>query len=142
MNRTVALSSPVITLLSPSPVASRKAQSVLSALCSLEDVPLNKNQSSENDELDEAFQSSIPGFSRSWDSVASRSPNSGAMILFCSMQNANNSNPKVRIVTERQPFLFWQLPIQQHPVPLPIIMILSLAVEASWHPTSRRMHLS
>jgi hypothetical protein len=57
----------------------------------LENVTLNKNQSSENDELDEAFQSSIPGFSRSWDSVASRCPNSGAMIHFCSMQNANNS---------------------------------------------------
>jgi hypothetical protein len=57
----------------------------------LEDVPLNKNQNGENDELDEAFQSSIPGFSRSWDSVASRCPNSGAMIHFCSMQNANNS---------------------------------------------------
>lgn len=88
MNRTRFLSSPLVTLLSPSPVASRKAQLLLSALCGLEEVPLTF--SSSGDDLDKAFQSFIPGFSRQWDSIGSKCPVSGSLIHFCSLTSPNS----------------------------------------------------
>ena len=91
MNRTAPLSKPLITLLSPSPEASRKAQSLLSSLCHLENVRFNV---SADDELNEAFSSSIPGFSRKWDSVASKCPLSGCLLHFCTMESSEREEER------------------------------------------------
>lgn len=65
---------------------------MLSALGGLEHVPF---ASSPNDELDRTFQSSIPGFSRKWNSEVSRCPVSGSLIHFCSM-DSNSTTAKDR----------------------------------------------
>jgi hypothetical protein len=83
MQRTSSLSSPVITFLSPSLTASKRARSLLSAVCSFQ----NGSVSVSGDELDMVFQSAIPGFSRKWDSVASICDLSGSVIHFCSMDS-------------------------------------------------------
>jgi len=90
MLKTRLLHSPVVTLLSPSPAASKKAQDLLQALVGLEPVPLSI---SSDDNLNEAFRSSLPGFSRSWHSTASSCPSSGAVIHFCSIDDTEKTGP-------------------------------------------------
>lgn len=84
------LRAPVVTLLSPSAVASQKAQALLHSLVGLEpvhfSVPLD-------DYLNSAFRSSLPGFSREWKSSASVCPSSGSLIHFCSIEDADKSGP-------------------------------------------------
>jgi hypothetical protein len=87
MKRSLSLASPVISLLSPSPAASRKAQDLFSSLFGLEIKSLDVGQ----DELDDIFQSRLPGFSRRWDSVALKCPSSGAVLHFCSIDSGNES---------------------------------------------------
>ena len=66
-NRIGSLSYPVISFLSPSPSASRRAQSILSKLCGLEKVKLTS--ATLDDNLNSAFKSVVPRFSQTWDSV-------------------------------------------------------------------------
>ncbi len=90
MFSTKVLSSPVVTLLSPSPTASKRAQQLLHALVGLE--PLSLSILSD-DLLNQAFQSSLPGFSRQWHSTASLCPISGSILHFCSIEDGDKSGP-------------------------------------------------
>ena len=87
MKRSLSLPSPVVSFFSPSPHASRKAQDLFSSLFGLEQASLDIGQ----DELDDCFQSRLPGCSRRWDSVASKCPSSGAVLHFCSIDSGNES---------------------------------------------------
>jgi hypothetical protein len=87
MKRSLSLPSPVVSLFSPSPAASRKAQDLFSSLFGLEGKSLEVGQ----DELDDSFQSRVPGFSRRWDSVALKCPSSGTVIHFCSIDSGNEN---------------------------------------------------
>jgi hypothetical protein len=87
MKRSLSLPSPVVSLFSPSPAASRKAQDLFASLFGLEGQSLDVG----HDELDDSFQSRVPGFSRRWDSVALKCPSSGAVLHFCSIDSGNES---------------------------------------------------
>ncbi|KAG7361249.1 hypothetical protein IV203_036349 [Nitzschia inconspicua] len=91
MFRTALIPSPVITLLSPSVAASRRAAGVLSSVLS---VSSDSSTSSPNvtydldtagDDLDSVFASSVPGFSRSWKSIGVTCSASGTVIHFFSL---------------------------------------------------------
>jgi len=85
MIRSKSLQAPIITILSPCLVASKKAVSLLSLLGNMEELSLNTEDSSSSDKaLNNTFKSSIPGLSRSWDSVCARCQISGSVIHFCS----------------------------------------------------------
>jgi hypothetical protein len=88
MIRSRRLQAPIITILSPCLNSSKKAVSLLSLLGNMEEVSLVTEDSSSSDNaLNNAFKSSIPGLSRSWDSVGARCPISGSIIHFCSSSN-------------------------------------------------------
>lgn len=91
MRCTRTLSAPVVTLLSPSPAASRRTQDLLASMVGMEPVRFT---ASTDDKLDHAFQSFVPGMSRSWDSVVSRCQHSGTLIHFCSLNITERSNGK------------------------------------------------
>jgi len=85
MNRSRRLQAPIITILSPSFTASKKAVSLLSKLGNLEQFSLVTDDSLASEKaLNDTFKSAIPGLSRSWDSVGARCPVSGSVIHFCS----------------------------------------------------------
>lgn len=90
MYNTRILHSPVVTLLSPSSVASKKAQDLLHALVGLEPVSFSVPS---DDNLNAAFRSSLPGFSREWHSSASVCPSSGTFVHFCSVDDNDKSGP-------------------------------------------------
>jgi hypothetical protein len=71
---------PVISLLSPSPAASRKAQLILASLCGLETLEFPSALKDHDDSLNESFRSSLSTFSRSWDSVILKCPSTGSLI--------------------------------------------------------------
>ena len=78
----------MLTILSPSLPASKKAISLLSLLGKMEEVCLATEDFSSSDKaLNSTFKSSIPGLSRSWDSVATRCPISDSVLHFCSSSN-------------------------------------------------------
>ena len=89
MNRTPRLSKPLVTILSPSHLASRNAQSILNAVVGLEEVALN---SFGDDALNKASPLSFAGLSRRWVSVASKCPSSGSIVHFCSLENASEKS--------------------------------------------------
>lgn len=80
--------SPVVTLLSPSPAASRRAQELLGSIFGLGDVSLDQHVIHNNDVLNAKFRSSLGALN--WDSVASRCPKSGSLIHWLSIENATN----------------------------------------------------
>jgi len=101
MIRSRRLQAPIITILSPCLNASKKAVSLLSLLGNMEEVSLvNEDPSSSDKALNNTFKSSIPGLSRSWDSVGARCPISGSVIHFCSssdlgaLKENNDRNPQ------------------------------------------------
>ena len=97
---------PVITLLSPSPAASRKAQEILGSVFGLqeeqhvdfllEDAPTTSTTTSRSkDPLNAKFQSPLLPATMSkqhWDSVASKCPTSGAVIHCLAIGNGNSRN--------------------------------------------------
>jgi len=88
MIRSRRLQAPIITILSPCLTASKKAVSLLSLLGNMEEVSLVTEDSPCSDKaLNNTFKSSIPGLSRSWDSIGARCPISGSVIHFCSSSN-------------------------------------------------------
>ena len=89
MYRTQSVAAPIISLLSPSPFASRRARDALASLFSME--PARLNTDNDTDELDNAFHSRIPGFSRVIDSVALKCPSSGGILHFCSLATSTDS---------------------------------------------------
>ena len=91
MIRSRSLSAPVITILSPCLTASKKAVSLLSAVGNMEEIPLAAEESSDQT-LNDAFKSSLPGLSQSWDSVGARCRSSGSIIHFCSNNNTTKEN--------------------------------------------------
>lgn len=95
MNKTTALRSPVVTLLSPSPIASKRAKELLQTLVGLEELPFSVNS---DDHLNDAFRSSLPGFSRQWESVASFCPISGSIIHFCAIDNVKNKSGPLAMI--------------------------------------------
>eukprot|EP00934_Nitzschia_sp_Nitz4_P000662 Nitzschia sp. Nitz4//scaffold102_size76354//57059//58180//NITZ4_005640-RA/size76354-processed-gene-0.45-mRNA-1//-1//CDS//3329532273//662//frame0 len=91
MRYTRPLTAPVVSLLSPAPAASLRAQELLSVMVGLEPQPISK---SPDDKLDEATKSMIPGASRRWDSVASVCPKSGTVVHFCSIDGSEKPREK------------------------------------------------
>ena len=88
MIRSRQLQGPMLTILSPSLPASKKAISLLSLLGKMEEVCLATEDFSSSDKaLNSTFKSSIPGLSRSWDSIATRCPISDSVLHFCSSSN-------------------------------------------------------
>jgi hypothetical protein len=99
MFRSSLLQAPVITLLSPSVSASRRAAGLLSSL--LAPLPSTTRTSSSpniadpdtsGDNLDKVFASSIPGFSCSWKSIGISCSVSGSVIHFCSLDGENRGS--------------------------------------------------
>lgn len=90
MLRTRCLHSPVVTILSPSPSTSRRAQEALRGLVGMEPIEVALEAS---DNLDKAFRSSIPGLSKKWDSVVSECSTSGTILHFCSPQGSEREGP-------------------------------------------------
>jgi len=91
MYATKNLRSPVVTLLSPSPLASRKAQEILHRLTGLDPVDVATPL---DDKLNTAFGSFLPGFSRTWHSMASQCPTTGSVFHFCSIEgNSSKQGP-------------------------------------------------
>jgi hypothetical protein len=88
----------VVSFLSPSPSASRKAQVLLASLCGLQEVQLPSFQK-EDDRLNASFESFLPSFSNSWDSVALKCNSTGTLVHFCS-ENSNFGGESSR----KQPF--------------------------------------
>lgn len=78
----------MVTLLSPSPTASRRAQEALETVLRLDPVELPHEF---DDELDSRFISRLPGQTKRWDSVASVCPGSGSLLHFVSLRNAAKS---------------------------------------------------
>jgi hypothetical protein len=78
-----------MTLLSPSFAASQRTLGLLTIIGNMEILSL---AGTTGDELDTAFQSSIPGLSRSWRSVAAQCPVSGSIIHLCSMASSSSSS--------------------------------------------------
>eukprot|EP00536_Pseudo-nitzschia_multiseries_P017450 jgi/Psemu1/321182/estExt_fgenesh1_pm.C_15560003 len=86
MNRTTRLYAPVISIISPSFTASKKAVSLLSVIGNMEQFSIVTDDAlSSQNSLNETFKSSFPGLSCSWTSVGARCPVSGAVIHFCSI---------------------------------------------------------
>jgi len=101
MQRTPNVASAVITLLAKNPSASRRAQSVLQSLLSLEPLELStktgdQDNSSdtpnsvslrgiESDDIDKIFSLNVPGLRKRWDSVASVCPRSGTIFHLISL---------------------------------------------------------
>jgi len=89
MNRSRQLKAPIITFLSPSLAASKKATSLLSALGKFENISVvtdDDTHLSTNIGLNDTLKSNIPGFSRySWDSIGAKDAVSGSVIHFCSI---------------------------------------------------------
>lgn len=84
------ISSPVVSLLSPSPYASRKAQELLASSCGLRALRL-PSFNEEDDKLNASFKSFLPSFSKTWDSVALECNATGTIIHFCSDNSGNSS---------------------------------------------------
>lgn len=78
------ISSPVVTLLSRSPVASRRTQSLLQSLFGMKPICLPRQEEVCEDGLDFLFPSFLRGWNR-WDSVASQCPSSGAVLHLLSL---------------------------------------------------------
>mmetsp|Transcript_96 Transcript_96/g.203 ORF Transcript_96/g.203 Transcript_96/m.203 type:complete len:408 (-) Transcript_96:1403-2626(-) len=122
MYKSRLIQAPVITLLSPSLYASKKAASLLEALGNMtlvsssslgEDTTTvettTKIQKEQDDQLNRAFQSSIPGFSRTWQSVGVVCPESSSVVHFCSMTDSvpnshNNNNNNNKSKSTKTPF--------------------------------------
>ena len=85
------MASTVVSFFSPSPSASRRAQDLLARLCKLEKVTLGPFKH-EEDKLNSIFQSFLPMFSNSWDSVALKCQSSGTMIHFLSSSDAEDES--------------------------------------------------
>jgi hypothetical protein len=86
---------PVVTLLSPSPLASQKAQELLHNMIGLDSVDISLPV---DDELNATFRSSLPGFSRQWHSLASQCPSSGSVFHFCSMEGNNTRQGPLSLI--------------------------------------------
>ncbi|CAJ1904744.1 unnamed protein product [Cylindrotheca closterium] len=84
------MTSTVVSFFSPSPSASRRAQDLLSKLCKLEKVNL-KSFEHDKDKLNTTFQSVLPIFSNSWDSVALKCQSSGTMVHFLSSSDTKDN---------------------------------------------------
>mmetsp|Transcript_11098 Transcript_11098/g.28132 ORF Transcript_11098/g.28132 Transcript_11098/m.28132 type:complete len:388 (+) Transcript_11098:156-1319(+) len=105
MIRSRSLQAPVITILSPCLAASKRAVSLLSLLGDMEEVSLvNEDSSSSDKALNNTFKSSIPGLSRSWESIAARCPVSGSVIHFCSSSNIGSSKENGNKRLHKNPF--------------------------------------
>lgn len=92
MRPTRPLVSPVITLLSPSPSASRRAQEILGNVFGLQEVEDRSSSGSAEDELNAKMQSPLSAISSmNWDSVVSQCPNSGALVHWLSPDNATDA---------------------------------------------------
>jgi len=89
MNRSRQLQAPIITFLSPSLTASKKATSLLSALGKFENISVvtdDDTHVSTSIGLNDTLKSNIPWFSRySWDSIGAKDAVSGSVIHFCSI---------------------------------------------------------
>jgi hypothetical protein len=97
-NNMTKIASPVVSFLSPSPSASRKAQVLLASLCGLQEVQLPSFQK-QDDRLNASFESFLPRFSKSWDSVALKCNYTGTLVHFCS-EYSNSGGESSR----KQPF--------------------------------------
>jgi len=97
MNRSRILKAPIITFLSPSLAASKKATSLLSALGKFENITIvtdDDTHLSTSIGLNDTLKSNIPGFPRySWDSIGAQDAVSGSVIHFCSI-GVRRSNVK------------------------------------------------
>jgi hypothetical protein len=83
------LHAPVVTLLSPSLSASKKAMNVLSMIGRMEPISSTATEvEGEDDPLNKIFQSSIPGLSKTWNSIGLYCPISRSVIHFCSLSTA------------------------------------------------------
>ena len=87
------MASTVVSFFSPSPSASRRAQDLLARLCKLDKVNLNSFKHDE-DKLNSMFQSFLPIFSNSWDSIALKCQSSGTMIHFLSNSDVKEDSAK------------------------------------------------
>jgi hypothetical protein len=82
--------SPVVTLLSPSPALSRRAQEALASLFGVVPHPQSDIATDEDDALDALF--AAPFLRKQWDSVASKCEVSGTIIHFLSLQGSSVLN--------------------------------------------------
>lgn len=82
--------SPVVTLLSPSPALSRRAQEALASLFGVVPHPQSDIATDEDDVLDALF--AVPFLRKQWDSVASKCEVSGTIIHFLSLQGSSVLN--------------------------------------------------
>lgn len=87
MHFTKRTKSPMVTLLSSSTHASRRAQNLLESTVGLIPEPITV---ASDDELNAAFKSSIPGFSRKWFSVSSKCPQSRTILHFISLDSQSH----------------------------------------------------
>jgi len=88
MKRSSKVLSPVISLLSSSPSASLRVQEVFRALFSLQPLSLT---SEKGDALDQTLRSKIPGLDRTWESLASQCPSSGAIVHVLSVSKDHST---------------------------------------------------
>ncbi|CAB9520204.1 expressed unknown protein [Seminavis robusta] len=85
---------PVVTLLSPSPSASRRAQEILGSVFGLEQAEDDAFSAStgqeQQDDLNDRFASSLgSAVSMQWDSVVSECPTSGTLLHWLAVDNDN-----------------------------------------------------
>lgn len=86
--------SPVVTILSPSPAASRRAQEILGNLFGLDDhgaAAAAHGGNDHDDALNAKFKSFL-GPTMTWDSVSSRCPASGTLLHWLSLDNNSNQS--------------------------------------------------
>lgn len=105
MIRSRGLNAPIITILSPCLTSSKKAISLFSLLGNMEEISIDNEDSSSSDKaLNNAFKSSVPGLSRSWESVSARCPISGSVIHFCSSSNIGTPKENDNRNAQNAPF--------------------------------------
>jgi len=104
MNHTKRLYAPVVSILSPSLTASKKAVSLLSAIGNLDQFSVvTDDVLSPEKTLNETFKSSFPGLSCSWTSVGTRCLISGTILHFCSTDDVDAPGEK-NMKSETRPF--------------------------------------
>jgi len=103
MKPTLMKLSPVITLLSTNPAASKRAQDILGSLFGMVKCRCNNNNDNNNDDydaardaldatLDSSFLPRTTNNSMKWNSVASKCPNSGAILHWLAISSSSSSD--------------------------------------------------
>lgn len=98
------ISSPVVTLLSKSPGASRRTQSLLRSLFGLKPIELTRKE--EAGEVEDCLDCIFPSFLRGrnrWDSVASRCPASGTVLHLLSLSGVSDPDTSIDARTKNFP---------------------------------------